>query len=106
MRVLMSMGATRLTAFGHHELVEWLLAQGANVNARDGGDRWTALHSVAWEGDLRMAKILVAAGADLNARDGEHHATPAKCARVAIEVTNNPACRDVAEFLESVARRD
>jgi len=89
-------------AFGHHELVEWLLAQGANVNAKDGGNGGTALHSAAWEGDLRMAKILVAAGADLSVRDAEHRGTPAKFARVAIEVTNNPACREVAEFLENL----
>jgi ankyrin repeat protein len=93
-------------AFGHHELVEWLLAQGANVNANAGGNGGTALHSAAWEGDLRMAKILVAAGADLCVRDTEHRGTPAKFARVAIEVTNNPACRDVAEFLESLERAD
>jgi ankyrin repeat protein len=91
-------------AFGHHELVEWLLSKGANVNAGSAGNGGTALHSAAWEGDLRMAKILVAAGADLNARDKEHNGTPAGFARVAIEVTNNPACREVAEFLEALQR--
>ena len=65
---------------------------------------WLALHSAAWEGDLRMAKILVAAGADVSIRDKEHNATPAKCARVAIEVTNNPECRVVADYLDEVGR--
>lgn len=89
-------------SFGHHDLVEWLLSRGANVNARAGEHRWTALHSAAWEGDLRMAEILVAAGADLNACDTEHNGTPASFARVAIEVTNNPECRAVADYLESL----
>src|SRR5690348_11166078 len=93
--------------FGHHEIVEWLLTQGANVDAKSStGNGWTALHSAAWEGDLRMAKILVAAGADVRIRDKEHHATPAKCARVAIEVTNNPECQVVAEYLDEVERRE
>lgn len=93
-------------SFGHHELVEWLLTRDANVNARSGDSKWTALHSASWEGDLRMAKILVAAGADLNARDTEHNGTPASFARVAIEVTNNPACRAVAEYLEGLRKTE
>ncbi len=93
-------------SFGHHELVEWLLSRAANVNARSGENRTTALHSAAWEGDLRMAKILVAAGADLDARDTEHNGTPASFARVAIEVTNNPECRAVAEYLEGLQKTE
>jgi hypothetical protein len=89
--------------FAHYELVEWLLARGANVNARSSrGSHATALHSAAWEGDLRMAKILVAAGADLQLKDMEHQGTPAQWARVAIEITNNPKCREVAEYLETL----
>ncbi len=89
--------------FGHHDLVEWLLSRGANVNAISNiGNGWTALHSAAWEGDLQMAKILVAAGADLGIRDRNHSATPARCARVAIGVTNNPACLAVAEYLDGL----
>jgi len=54
--------------FGHHDLVEWLLAQGANANAHsDWGSQGTALHSAAWNGDLRMVKLLVDAGADIDA---------------------------------------
>lgn len=86
--------------FGHHELAEWLLAQGADANARSAhGSRGTALHSAAWEGDLRMARILVEHGADPGARDPEHHNTPAGWARVAAQVTSNPRCLDVARYL-------
>lgn len=86
--------------FGHHDLVAWLLEQGANVNARtDWGSGHTALHSAAWNGDLRMARLLVEAGADIHARDPEHNNTPAGWAKVAIEVTNNPDCKEVADYL-------
>ena len=91
--------------FGHHDLVEWLLTQGANANARSSfGSKGTALHSAAWEGDLRMAKLLVAAGADVHLGDMEHHGTPANFARAALEITNNPACQAVADYLDSVQR--
>jgi ankyrin repeat protein len=86
--------------FGHHDLVEWLLAQGANVNARtDWGSQGSALHSAAWNGDLRMVKLLVDAGAAITARDPEHDNTPGGWAEVAIEVTNNPNCKEVADYL-------
>jgi ankyrin repeat protein len=92
--------------FGHHDLVTWLLSQGANVNARtDWGSRHTALHSAAWNGDLRMVKLLVDAGADITARDPEHDNTPAGWAKVAIDVTNNPACKDVADYLTGLDGR-
>jgi ankyrin repeat protein len=86
--------------FGHHDLVTWLLSQGANVNAHSNwGSQGSALHSAAWNGDLRMVKLLVEAGADITARDPEHNNTPAGWAKVAIEVTNNPDCKDVADYL-------
>jgi ankyrin repeat protein len=91
-------------AYGHHALVQWLLARGANPSARSRPGAMTALHSAAWEGDLRMVKLLVEAGADLSAREDGHNATPVGFARVAIEVTNNAACREVAEYLEGVQR--
>ena len=91
--------------FGHYDLVEWLLDLGASPNARSSAaSRGTALHSAAWEGDLRMVKMLVAAGADVTARDLEHGGTPARFARVAIEVTNNPACQTVADYLDNMER--
>jgi ankyrin repeat protein len=89
--------------FGHHELTQWLLARGANPNARSRiGSEGTALHSAAWEGDLEMAKLLVAAGADVHAIDREHQGTPEGWARVSIEVTNNPQCAVVADYLRGV----
>jgi ankyrin repeat protein len=86
--------------FGHHELTEWLIARGGTVNARStAASRHTALHSAAWNGDLRMVKLLVGAGADIAARDEEHDSTPLGWAETAIEVTNNPVCRAVVEYL-------
>ena len=46
-----------------------------------------------------MVKLLVEAGADITARDPEHDNTPAGWAKVAIAVTNNPDCKDVADYL-------
>jgi ankyrin repeat protein len=92
--------------FGHHDLVQWLLAQGANANGHsDWGSQGTALRSAAWNGDLRMVKLLVEAGADINARDPEHNNTPAGWAEVAIEVTNNPDCKDVVDYLAGLDTR-
>ena len=86
--------------FGHHALVDWLLARDANVNARAGGKtRHTALHAAAWNGDLPMVERLVGAGADRSTRDDEHHGTPLDWARVAIDIENNPKCHDVVAYL-------
>jgi ankyrin repeat protein len=87
--------------FGHHRLVEWLLDQGADPNARAGDQaRETALHSAAWNGDARMVELLLARGANPNLRDHQHDATPRAWAATAAQVTNNPACGAVARRLE------
>jgi ankyrin repeat protein len=89
--------------FGHHALVDWLLARGGNVNARsEAQSRQTALHSAAWNGDLRMVRLLVAAGSDVTARDEQYDATPLGWAETSIEVSNNPKCAEVAEYLKTV----
>jgi ankyrin repeat protein len=89
--------------FGHLALARWLLERGANPNARSSiGSQGTALHSAAWEGNLPMAQLLVEAGADIHALDREHHGTPLDFARVSIEVTGNPACKTVVEYLQGL----
>ena len=89
--------------FKHHALVRWLLDRGANVNARsEASSRHTALHSAAWNGDLEMARLLVGAGADRAARDATYDGTPLGWATTSIEVTNNPACAEVAAYLRGL----
>lgn len=91
--------------FGHHDLVRWLLSQGANANAKVAwGSQATALHSAAWNGDLEIVQLLVAAGADISTRDAEHDNTPAGWAQVAITVSNNPKCKDVVDYLSGPAK--
>ncbi len=92
--------------FGHHDLVQWLLSLGADVNEGAKAGESTALHSAAWEGDLRMVRILIAAGADVNAREKGHNATPAAWARAALEATNNPACQAFADYLDGLQRTE
>lgn len=103
-RVIAHEVVAEAAGFGHHDLVEWLLARGAHINSSKAGS-WSALHSAAWEGDMRMVTLLVEAGADVQARESEHNATPAGAARAALAITNNPACEGVADYLDRVAAR-
>ncbi|MEA2239191.1 MAG: hypothetical protein QOC81_3915 [Thermoanaerobaculia bacterium] len=92
--------------FRHYALAEWLLAHGANVNARaDAQSHQTPLHNAAWNGDLRMVQLLIAAGADASLLDEEHQGTPLQWAEVSARVTNNPKCGEVAEYLRTVDSR-
>ena len=85
---------------GDVALVAWLLEQGGSANARaTDRSRQTALHNAAWNGDLGVVRLLVEAGADLKALDEQYRAPPWGWATTAIEVTNNPRCRDVADWL-------
>jgi ankyrin repeat protein len=93
--------------FRHYAVVEWLLAHGANVNARaEAQSHHTALHAAAWNGDLRMVQLLIAAGADPSLLDEEHKGTPLQWAEVSAGVTNNPKCAEVAEFLRERQRSE
>jgi ankyrin repeat protein len=91
--------------FGHRALVAWLLDRGAAVDARSGGADETCLHSAAWNGDLAMVELLLARGADPLLRDREHDGTPAGWAEVSVDVTNNPACAEVAARLRAAEAR-
>lgn len=89
--------------FEHHGVVEWLLARGGNANARAvAQSRQTALHSAAWNGDVRMVRLLLAAGADPRARDAQYDGTPLGWAETSLEITNNGKCAAVAEVLKDV----
>ena len=53
---------------GHKEIVELLIAKGADVNAKNKGDV-TPLYGAARSGRKEVAELLIAKGADVNARD-------------------------------------
>jgi hypothetical protein len=52
-----------------------------------------------------MVKLLIEAGAAIAAHDPEHDNTPAGWAKVAIDVTNNPKCKEVADYLAGLDGR-
>ncbi|NRB28689.1 MAG: ankyrin repeat domain-containing protein, partial [Roseibacillus sp.] len=51
------------------EIVELLIAKGADVNAKFEDDGSTPLHLAAWKGHFETAELLIAKGADVNAKD-------------------------------------
>jgi len=53
---------------GQKEIVELLIAAGADVNAKD-SRRWTPLHYAATFSHKEIAELLLAEGADVNAKD-------------------------------------
>ena len=54
---------------GHQSVVELLLAQGADVNAKNDNDHWgtTPLHAAAHANQRAIAELLIAHGADIHA---------------------------------------
>ena len=56
------------------EVVEYLLANGLDVNADIDGA--TALHWAAWEAKPRMVEFLIRHGADTSSKDRDHNSTP------------------------------
>lgn len=59
---------------GQRERVEQLIANGADVNARDADYGSTALMLAAVQGHADVVELLIAKGADVNAKDDKHGA--------------------------------
>ena len=57
--------------YNHWNIVNLFLRNGADVNAKDNDLLETALHEMAHQGKLDMAKILVENGANVHERDGQ-----------------------------------
>ncbi|MDP6680083.1 MAG: ankyrin repeat domain-containing protein, partial [Verrucomicrobiota bacterium] len=56
------------TLFDHKKIVELLIANGANVNAKYNKHGWTPLHAAGYWGRKEIAELLIAKGADVNAK--------------------------------------
>jgi ankyrin repeat protein len=55
------------------KILSLLIDKGADLDAADSTDRWTALHFAAlYNADLQLVRQIVEAGADVNAVDNEH----------------------------------
>jgi RNA polymerase sigma factor (sigma-70 family) len=63
-------------ARGEDDIVELLLASGAEVHARGGQNKSAPLHAAAAGGHASTVRILLASGADPRAKDGVFGATP------------------------------
>jgi ankyrin repeat protein len=53
---------------GHKEIANLLIANGANVNAKDAAGR-TPLYNASWNSHWETAELLIAKGANVNAKD-------------------------------------
>ena len=53
----------------YHEMMKFLVGQGANVSAQTTGERQTPLHYAARNEAVQCVKILLAYGAEIEARD-------------------------------------
>ena len=64
---------------GHEDVVAWLLAQAADVEAKDRGGN-TPLHEAAYAGRTQVAELLLDGGADANASNDSGYAPLAMAA--------------------------
>ena len=60
--------------YGRPEIVEFLLSRNENPNER--GDKFTALHLAAQNGNISVARLLVHFGADINAKGAKDYCSP------------------------------
>ena len=54
--------------WGRNDIVELLIAKGADVNAKFDDDGSTPLHLSAWRGHFETAELLIAAGSEVKAK--------------------------------------
>ncbi len=77
-------------AGGHADVIEFLIAKGANVNAKDNWD-WTPLHGAARKGHRGIVELLIGKGADVSARDG--------AGRIALRYAEKEGYTEIVELL-------
>jgi ankyrin len=77
---------------GHKDVADLLLANKADVNARDDNCGDTPLHCAARSGHKDVADLLLASKADVNAKNENYHDRPLHCAA-------KIGHKDVAELL-------
>ncbi len=62
--------------WGRKDIVELLIAKGADVNSKFDDDGSTPLQLAAWKGHFDTAELLIAADADVNAKMEDDNAPP------------------------------
>jgi len=99
--------------FGKHDMIKWLIAQGANPNGlpekSDGfHSHATALHQAVNSGSLESVKLLVEAGAETEATDRIYGGTPLGWAiHMQTEIskaTGRKKYRDIEYYLRSLQK--
>jgi ankyrin repeat protein len=85
-------------------VVAWLLSKGADANAHDNGQCWTALHFAARDGNPEIVHLLIQSGAKVDALDAFGN-TPMW--RATIAAPRNPGCVEcIGLLLEAGADPD